>query len=122
MAEYLAQLLNSDHSDRQHDQDVLEEYLFQSDDSGSESDTLYYDTERDDTESVALDEEELEMTVDEGISHFQKWKNGCTIALDDAGEELVKCTNYKLVTYNIFKQFTLKIIRIIFNIISIYYL
>ena len=76
----------------------------------------------DDTESVALDEEELDMTVDEGISHFQKWKNGCTIVLDDADEELVKCTNYKLVTYDIFKQFTLKIIRIIFNISSIYYL
>ena len=72
MAEYLAHLLNSGHSDRQHVQDVLDEYLFQSD--GSDSDTLY-----DDTESVAPDEADLDMTVDEGINHFQKWKNGCTI-------------------------------------------
>ena len=114
MAEYLAQLLNSAHSDRQHVQDVLEEYLFQSDDSGSKSDILY-----DDTESVALEEEDIDMTVDEGSSHFQKWKNGCIIVLDDADEELAKCTIYKLVTYDIFKQFTLKIIPIIFNIISI---
>ena len=49
------------------------------------------------------------MTVDEGISHFQKWKNVCTIVLDDVDEELVKCTNYKLVTYDIFKQFTLNL-------------
>ena len=69
MAEYLAHLLNSGHSDRQHVQDVLDEYLFQSD--GSEGDTLY-----DDTESVAPDEEDLAMTVDEGFNHFQKWKNG----------------------------------------------
>ena len=102
MAEYLARLLNSGHSDRQHVQDVLDENLFQND--GSESDTLYDDTESDDTESVAPDEEDLDMTVDEGISHFQKWKNGCTIVLDDADEELAKCTNYKLVTYDIYKR------------------
>ena len=51
------------------------------------SDTLYDDTGSVDTESVALDEEDLDMTVDEGIRHFQKWKNGCTIVLD---EELAK--------------------------------
>ena len=34
-----------------------------------------------DNKSVALAEADLEMTVDEGISHFQKLKNGCTIHL-----------------------------------------
>ena len=70
MAEYLAQLLNSGHSDRHHVQDVLEEYLFKGDDSGSKSDTLYDDTESVNTESVALDDEDLNMRVDVGISHF----------------------------------------------------
>ena len=40
MAEYVAKLLNSTHPDRKHIEEVLKEYLFQSDES--ESDTEYY--------------------------------------------------------------------------------
>ena len=44
MAEYMAKLLNSTHPDRKHIEEVLKEYLFQSDES--ESDTEYMcDTE-----------------------------------------------------------------------------
>ena len=42
MAEYLAHLLNSGHSDRQHVLDVLDEYLSQSDGSESNNNNNIY--------------------------------------------------------------------------------
>ena len=91
MAEYVAKLLNSTHPDIKHIEEVLKEYLFQSDES--ESDTEYMsDTE---SESDVMDEQDFDMTVNDQDTYFKKWKDEYTVVLDEADEELVKCNNYK---------------------------
>ena len=99
MSEYLAKLLNSDHPDRKHVQEVLEEYLFNCDSDGENSDneinTDNTGTDDDHSDSPSDNDEDVDMTVDQNNLDFQTWKYGNTIVLDDSDEELLKCTNFR---------------------------
>ena len=46
-----------------------------------------------------MDEQDFDMTVivwvNDQDTYFKKWKDENTVVLDEADEELVKCSNYK---------------------------
>ena len=64
MSEYLAKLLNSDHPDKQHVQDVLADYLMNSDDESTSDSGSDTDIEVQDNPLSSSDEEDTDPTVD----------------------------------------------------------
>ena len=95
MAEYVAKLLNSTHPDRKHIEEVLKEYLFQSDESESDTEFMSDTESESDVNDDVMDEQDFDMTVNDQDTYFKKWKDEYTVVLDEADEELVKCNNYK---------------------------